>query len=88
MVGTEGTFGLLPFAIQIYFYNNPSVRTIGYWPANPESIPEEILEESKKTNTFFVFNENQNETKNPRLKLVAKYKKGTGNTYMRLFKVI
>jgi 4-amino-4-deoxy-L-arabinose transferase-like glycosyltransferase len=89
VVGTQGTFGLLPFAIQIYFYNYHNVQIIGYWPVS--DIPVQILEIAKTKKTFFVFNENQNlpdEPKNPSLKLIGKYQKGIGNSFMRLYEII
>jgi len=89
VVGTQGTFGLLPFAIQIYFYNHQNVQIIGYWPVS--DIPVQILKIAKTKKTFFVFNENQNlpdDPKNPSLKLIGKYQKGTGNSYMRLYEII
>jgi len=89
VVGTEGTFGLLPFAIQIYFYNSQNVQIIGYWPVS--DIPQQILETAKTKKTYFVFNEKQNlpdDPKNPRLKLVGKYQKGIGASFMRLYEII
>lgn len=86
-VGTEGTFGLLPFALQIYFYGNNKIHIIGFWPVDKDNLPEQILDVSKTNETYFIFNENQKEIKNPNLKLIAKYQKGRGNSYMRLFKI-
>ena len=89
IVGTEGTFGLLPFALQIYFYSNKNVQISGYWPV--KDIPQQILESAKHNKTYFIFNENQkisDTTINPHLKLIAKYQKGTGNSYMRFFEIV
>ncbi|OGD90107.1 hypothetical protein A2Z54_00900 [Candidatus Curtissbacteria bacterium RIFCSPHIGHO2_02_39_8] len=88
-VGTEGTFGLLPFAIQIYFYSNPNIEITGFWPVR--DIPQQVLEAAKVKKTFFVFNENQNlpdDPGNPRLKLIGKYQKGRGNSFMRFYEVV
>lgn len=52
-IGTEGTFGLLPYALEIYLANNPNVIIKGYWPV--EEIPEEVVEASKKMPTYFIF---------------------------------
>ena len=87
-VGTEGTFGLLPYAFLIYFYGNPNVRAIGYWPVDPTNLPAQILELAKDHKTYFVFNENQKEIANSHLKFLAKYQKGQGNSFMRLYQVI
>ena len=88
-VGTEGTFGLLPFALQVYFYANNNINIVGYWPVR--EIPIQVMEESKIKKTYFVFNEKQDlpdEPNNRKLKLVGKYQKGNGNSYMRLYEVI
>lgn len=53
-VGTEGTFGLMPYALEMYFIDNPNVKIVGYWPIN-DTIPKEVLEVSKKMPTYFVF---------------------------------
>ena len=88
LVGTEGTFGLLPFALKIYFYSNPNIVINGYWPVS--DIPLQILDSSKNQKTFFIFNESQNIDKIPHkgnLKLVGQYQKGSGNSFMRFYEV-
>ena len=88
-VGTEGTFGLLPFALQIYFWSDNRIQIEGYWPVN--EIPQQVLDAAKTKKTYFVFNEKQNILDNPddpHLKFIAKYQKGNGSSYMRLYEVI
>lgn len=53
-VATQGTFGLLPFALEIYLVNNPNIKIEGIWPIE-DKIPQKIIEESKKNPTYFVF---------------------------------
>ena len=87
-VGTEGTFGLLPYALQIYFWDQQNIQIVGFWPVR--EIPQQVLSAANDKKTYFVFNENQNlsdDPGNPRLKLIGKYQKGTGNSYMRLYEV-
>lgn len=86
-IGTEGTFGLYPFALNIYFFKNDNVHISSYWPVDSNLIPKEIIDYSKNNKTYFIFNESQKEITNPQLKLVTKYKKGNGNSYMRLYEV-
>lgn len=87
-VATEGTFGLLPYALQIYFFNQKNVHILGFWPVDPDNIPAQVLEVAQNNKTYFVFNENQKEIKNPRLKFIARYQKGRGDSFMRLYEVI
>jgi len=86
-IGTQGTFGLYPYALNIYFRGNKNVHIFSYWPVDPGKLPSDILEYAKHYKTYFVFNENQKEIKNPNLKLIAKYQKGVGESYMRLYEV-
>ena len=86
-VGTEGTFGLLPFALQIYFYTNTNIQIIGYWPVDDNNLPVQVLEAAETKSTFFVFNENQKVITNVHLKLISKYQKGTRSSFMRLYEV-
>jgi 4-amino-4-deoxy-L-arabinose transferase-like glycosyltransferase len=88
-VGTEGTFGLLPYALQIYFYGREDIKIQGYWPV--KEIPAQVLDAAKSQKTYFVFNETQSLSDNPsdpHLKFIAKYQKGLGNSYMRLYEII
>lgn len=88
-IGTEGTFGLLPYALQIYFYPNTNIKIVGFWPVR--EIPGQVLESAKVRKTYFVFNESQNlpdNGGNAHLKLLGKYQKGSGNSYMRLYEII
>lgn len=86
-IGTEGTFGLFPYALSIYFYNNPNIHVFAYWPVDPQNLPSQIVDFSQKNKTFFIFNFTQKEITNPYLKLIDKYQKGTGNSYMRLYEI-
>lgn len=53
-IATQGTFGLLPYAFEIYLINNPNIKIEGYWPVE-NTIPIKAIEESKKVPTYFVF---------------------------------
>lgn len=87
-IGTEGTFGLLPFALNVYFYSNSKVHVYSYWPVDPDKLPEQIRQIAKNHKTYFIFYQSQKDTNNPELKLISKYQKGIGASYMRLFEVI
>lgn len=85
-VGTEGTFGLLPYGLQVYFFNNPNIQIEGYWPVNPNKLPEQFLEAANKEPAYFIFNQGQEMITDQHLILIAKFQKGIGNSYMRLYK--
>ena len=86
-VGTQGTFGLLPYALQIYFQENKNLQIEGFWPVDEKNLPAQILYASQNNKTYFIFNEFQGEISNPRLSFIAKYRKGIGESYMRLYEV-
>ncbi len=87
-VGTEGTFGLLPFALQIYFYGSPNIQVVGYWPVG--NLPKQVLDSAKIQKTYFIFYQNQNLPRMDdlsHLKLIGKYQKGNGTNFMSFYQV-
>lgn len=87
-VGTEGTFGLLPYALNIYFFGQQNVQILGFWPVDSQNLPKPVLDAANNSKTYFVFNENQKVIDNKKLKFIAKYQKGKGNTYLRIYEVL
>lgn len=53
-VGTEGTFGLMPYALEIYLDKNPNIKIVGYWPIS-DTPPKDAIAASQKMPTYFVF---------------------------------
>jgi len=53
-VATQGTFGLLPHALELYLNDNPNITVRGIWPIS-EGPPQEVIDASQKMPTFFVF---------------------------------
>lgn len=86
-VATEGTFGLLPYAFKIYFFSQSNPQIDGFWPLNKDDLPLQILSTAKIKKSYVVFNENQNEITNSRLKFINKFQKGNSDTYMRIYEV-
>lgn len=82
-VYTEGTFGLMPYAIEIYLVNNPHVKITGIWPL-PEDIPDEIVKETTMRRTFLILNETQEAPKGWPLTLIGEYEKGNGSNNKKL----
>ncbi len=86
-VATEGTFGPLPYALEVYLYKNHQVEIRGFWPLK-EEIPREVTESARIKPTYFVLNQTQEIPLNWPLKLIAKYRKGVGDVYLSLTQVI
>lgn len=84
---TEGTFGLLPYAIEIYLVNHPNVRIYGIWPL-PQSPPPDLVSDAADHPTFFLMNQTPAAPRGWPLELVAEYQKGTNKSQkLRLYKV-
>ena len=85
-VYTEGTFGLYPFALEIYLWDNKNIEIHGIWPP-PETIPAEIVASAEKKTTFFVVYQKQKKYNWP-ITLITKYQKGNNvDVYTYLYKV-
>lgn len=86
-VYTDGTFGLLPYAIELYLVDNPNITIKGMYPI-PSDIPQELIDQAKKHPTYMIFNQKQNVPPWP-MKLIAQYQKGQNTVkFMRLYEVL
>jgi hypothetical protein len=59
-VGTQGTFGLMPYALEIYLDKNPNIKIAGYWTDTKQwpssrKPPAQVISMSKKMPTYFIF---------------------------------
>ena len=87
-VFTDGTFGLLPYSIEIYLVSNPNVTIKGIWPL-PDQPPIEVVTAVKKGPTYLVLNAKQTPPIGWALTLLGEYQKGKReDKYMRLYKVV
>lgn len=87
-VFTEGTFGLFPYALEIYLVENKNITIKGIWPLT-EEIPAEIAQSAEQIPTYFILNQTQVIPKNWPLEFIAEYQKGTNQSVkLRLFRVI
>lgn len=87
-VASEGTFGSLPTnAVEIYLGENKNVDKRGIWPL-PSKIPADLLIKVKQMPVYFIFNQTQVQPFNWPLKLIVRYQKGVGDSYMSLYQVV
>ena len=84
-VGTEGTFGLTPYALEIYLQGNENIKIKGYWPIS-DGI-EELVEKSHELPTFLLLKDTQEPQWDWPVELVEKYQKGRGDVYMGFYRV-
>ena len=86
-VFTEGTFGLLPYAIEIYLVDLPNIEIRGIWPL-PEVMPQEIVDRANDHPTYLVLNQTQVAPRGWLLELIAEYQKGNRkDRKLRFFRV-
>ncbi len=85
-IGTEGTFGLTPYALTIYLQNTPNIEIKGYWPINEGMA--EIIQIAKHKTTYVLFKDTQEPNPEWPLELVVQYRKGRSNIYSKLYQVI
>lgn len=87
-VFTEGTFGLLPYSLEIYLVDHPNVKIKSLWPL-PKEFPAEILAQASQQPTYFLTNESQEIPAGWPLKLILSVQKGTrSDRHLRLFEVL
>jgi len=92
-VGTEGTFGLMPYALEIYLKDNKNITITGFWPIE-EELPIEVDEVRSKIPTYFLFYQPCKPCKKigepPEswpTTLVSSYKRGTGTRSLSLYRI-
>lgn len=85
-LATEGTQGLFPYALELYFVNNPNVRIKGYWPV--KDIPLEVREKARTQKTYFIYKDTLNPEPQKNTKEILKVRRGIGNNYLILLEVI
>lgn len=85
VLGTEGTFGLNPAVYEIYLGSNKNVDIHGFWPVS--QVPDKLIDAASKYPTYLVFKEKQEVPENWPLKLIGKYRRGKGDSYLLFYQV-
>lgn len=87
-VFTEGTFGLMPYAIEIYHVYNKNITISSLWPL-PKDMPAEIAESARNQPTYMVLNESQEPPAGWPLEQIGVWQKGLRkDRALRLYKVV
>lgn len=86
-IGTQGTFGLMPYAIEIYLQGRPNIEIDSFWPV--DVVPGKVLAKTTEKTTYFIYNELENIPPQSNLELVMEFKKERLGEirHLRLFKV-
>ncbi|MCL5676049.1 MAG: glycosyltransferase family 39 protein [Patescibacteria group bacterium] len=87
-VFTDGTFGLMPYAVELYLVYNKNVTIKGLWPLT-DVFPKDITESAEKMPTYFIANQKSDIPANWPLRLLGKWQKGNNkDASLRLYKVV
>jgi len=83
---SEGTFGLFPYALEIYLVKNPNIEIHGLWPL-PLKIPQDMVQSATEKPTYFVSNFTQTKPDWP-MQLLDVYPKANNySVAMRLYRL-
>ena len=87
-VATQGTFGLMPEAMELYLIDNPNITIKGYWPV--DFVSEEVLDKASKMPTYFIFYQKELQVMPPDfpLKLIFEVQQGNRDSYYRVYQVV
>ena len=85
-VATEGTFGLFPMALELYLGKNNNVTFQALWPVSEVSKELQTLAQTEPV--YFMFKEKQEIPTEWPLKLITKYQRGDGPTYLGFYRVL
>lgn len=86
VVGTDGTFGLFPMALELYLGKNPNVTIKAYWPLL--EFPKDLQELAKTKSAFMIFKERQQPDPGWPLLLIKEYQRGNSSTYLKFYRVL
>lgn len=88
-VGTEGTFGLMPYSLELYLIQNKNIIIKGYWPVG-DQLPEEAMKYATEIPSYFIFYQPQHQIISSDLPVGLVYQKKQGNSpYLyRIYKII
>lgn len=79
VLATEGTFGLMPFSLELYQKDYPKLEIKPYWPL-PEKLP---------ANTgYLIVYQRPDYPIGYKLEELLRFRQGTSNDYLRLYKVL
>ncbi|KKR50270.1 MAG: Glycosyltransferase [Microgenomates group bacterium GW2011_GWC1_41_8] len=86
-VFTDGTFGLMPYSVEIYLVDHPNIRIIGIYPT-PDVYSDEMLKQIAERPTYYISNQLQVLPKYWNAQLINKWQKGVSEgRYLRLYRL-
>ncbi len=87
VIGTEGTFGLMPYSLELYQKDYPNLEIKAYWPVKDKEPPE-IAAAAKLYPTYFLIYQRPDVPPEWKVQLISSFRQGTGQDFLRLYKVL
>lgn len=87
VVYTDGTFGLLPYGLEIYLVDHPRITIKGVYPT-PDTYTDDMVADMSRVRTYYVSNQRQTIPAAWNAHEIASYKKGTKNVYLRVYELL
>ena len=91
---TQGTFGLMPYALEMYLVSNPNIKIQAFWPVD-NLTPKEVTAHVAKMPTYGIFYQPcptcsaaGNIPPAWHAEKIATYKQGTSNDYYSIYKIL
>lgn len=86
-IGTQGTFGLMPYSLEIYLDGHPNIQIDSYWPVT--TVPDEVVAMAQEKTTYFIYNELENIPEQDNIELVLEFQKTRLDEvrHMRVFRL-
>lgn len=96
-IATQGTFGLMPYGLEMYLVDNPNVKIKAYWPIQ-DTEPKEVSDAAKTMPTYAIFYQPCPSCQNKghggqtppmwHAKLIGSYKQGTSSDYYSIYQIL
>lgn len=86
-VYTEGTFGLMPYALEIYLIDNKNIEIKGIWPF-PSIMPASIAQKTQKNPVYLLMYQSQTDPAWPVEKILSIAQGNNPGSRMRLYKIL
>ena len=79
-IGTEGTFGLMPYSLELYQKDHPCLVVYSYWPP-PGTLPEGL-------DYYLIYQREKTPDYDGKMELVSSYQQGKSQHFLKLYRIV
>lgn len=94
---TQGTFGLMPYGLEMYLVDNPNIKILALWPIK-DLPPKEVIDAAKIMPTYAIFYQPCPPCENSghggrtplawKAKLIVSYRQGTSADFYSIYQIL